>query len=224
MRVIAGRYGGRRLRAPRGRTTRPTSDRVREAVYGMLGSVQDARVLDLYAGSGAMGIEALSRGAGSAVFVERDAVAAAVLQANLAALGLGAGQARVGREEVGVALERAARREETYDLILIDPPYGRAPAQEPLLADRLARVLAPGARVVVESDRRAPLRLKPETGLALFRERRYGDTTIAVYTRMSPTDPDPDPDPSRDQDQNQDQDRQQNPPENARTAPGTARP
>lgn len=183
MRVIAGRYGGRRLKAPRGRTTRPTSERVREAVYGMLGSVQGARVLDLYAGSGAMGIEALSRGAHSVVFIERDPAAAAVLSGNLAALGLGAEQARVSRAEVGIALGRAERREETYDLVLIDPPYGRAPAQESLLADRLAGVLAAGARVVVESDRRAPLRLRLETGLALERERRYGDTTIAIYSR-----------------------------------------
>lgn len=183
MRVIAGRYGGRRLKAPRGRTTRPTSERVREAVFGMLGPVDDARVLDLYAGSGAMGIEALSRGAGNALFVERDAAASAVLRANLAALGLGDQQARIARQEVGGALELAARRAETYDLVLIDPPYGCAPAQEPLLADGLAAVLAPGARVVVESDRRAPLRLPTDTGLVLDRERRYADTTIVIYHR-----------------------------------------
>jgi 16S rRNA (guanine966-N2)-methyltransferase len=97
LRVVAGEFKGRRLQAPRGSRTRPTADRVREALFSMLGDVGDARVLDLYAGSGALGIEALSRGAGSAVFVERDARAAAAIERNLDSLGL---EARVAKQDV----------------------------------------------------------------------------------------------------------------------------
>jgi 16S rRNA (guanine966-N2)-methyltransferase len=177
MRVIAGRYGGRRLMAPKGRTTRPTSDRVREALFAMLGDIADARVLDLFAGTGALGIEALSRGAGHAVFVERDRSAIEAIQANLVALGLGDEQALLRREDVDDALKAARKRKETYDLILIDPPYGRALEWGPRLSAALRALLAPGARVVLESDRRTPLGLE----LALEKERRYGDTTIAIH-------------------------------------------
>jgi 16S rRNA (guanine966-N2)-methyltransferase len=183
MRVIAGRYGGRRLRAPRGRTTRPTSDRVREALFAMLGDIHGARVLDLFAGTGALGIEAISRGASQAVFVERDRSAIAALNANLQALGLDGELAQVRREHAEDALHGARKRKETYDLILIDPPYRRASELGPQLAALLPGLLAPVARVVVESDRRAPLELELELGLGLEREkeRRYGDTVIAIH-------------------------------------------
>jgi 16S rRNA (guanine966-N2)-methyltransferase len=177
MRVIAGRYGGRRLRAPKGRTTRPTSERVREALFAMLGDVEDARVLDLFAGTGALGIEALSRGAGRAVFVECDRAAIAALQDNLAALGLGGEEAQLRCERAEEALRRARKRKETYDLLLIDPPYGQALQLGPRLSTALAGVLAPRARVVLERDRRTPVDL----GLALEKERRYGDTVIAIH-------------------------------------------
>jgi 16S rRNA (guanine966-N2)-methyltransferase len=177
MRVIAGRYGGRRLTAPKGRTTRPTSDRVREALFAMLGDIDGARVLDLFAGTGALGIEALSRGARQAVFVECDRAAIEALQSNLAALGLVGEQAKLRREHADDALRRARKRKETYDLVLIDPPYERALQLEPRLSPALGGVLAPKARVVLESDRRTPLRLE----LALEKERRYGDTTIAIH-------------------------------------------
>jgi 16S rRNA (guanine966-N2)-methyltransferase len=195
MRVIAGRLGGRRLRAPAGRVTRPTSDRVKEAVFAMLDDVAGLRVLDLFAGSGALGIEALSRGAGAAVFVERDAGAVKVLDANLAALGIAGAQAEVRCADALAALRGAASRQETYDLVFIDPPYGRArpaPSASDLpsaerwgteLSARLPALLSPGARVVVESDRRAPLEL-PQSGageLALERDRRYGDTSITIH-------------------------------------------
>jgi 16S rRNA (guanine966-N2)-methyltransferase len=178
LRVIAGSYGGRRLTTPKGRTTRPTSERVREALFAMLGDVDGARVLDLFAGSGALGIEALSRGAREAVFVERDAGAIAALKANLGVLGVGGERAEVRREDALGALGRANERQETYDLVLIDPPYGRAPELGPALAKALPVLLAPKARAVLESDRRAPLRLE----LVLAKERRYGDTEIRIYT------------------------------------------
>ncbi len=169
--------------------TRPTSDRVREAVFAMLGNVEGASVLDLFAGTGALGIEALSRGARSAVFVERDADAVRVLNGNLTALGIAPETVEVRRVDALAALHSASACQETYDLVFIDPPYGRArpapSASGPPIADRwgpelsaiLPSLLSPGARVVVESDRRAPL----ELDVALERHRRYGDTSITIH-------------------------------------------
>jgi 16S rRNA (guanine(966)-N(2))-methyltransferase RsmD len=180
MRVIAGELGGRRLQAPRGRSTRPTSDRVREALFAMLGELSGASVLDLFAGSGALGIEALSRGAAQAVFVERDNAALRSLAANLDALGLVPPRARVHRSDALAALQTARRREETYDLLFIDPPYSQAHDWGLELSAALPPLLRPAARVVVESDRRAPLQLE----LELERERRYGDTSIRIHVHQ----------------------------------------
>ncbi|MFZ2113508.1 MAG: 16S rRNA (guanine(966)-N(2))-methyltransferase RsmD [Solirubrobacteraceae bacterium] len=177
MRVIAGRLGGRRLSAPRGRTTRPTSDRVREALFSMLGPIDGVSVLDLFAGTGALGIEALSRGAAKALFVERDAAAVAVLKGNLAQLELAEPQARVRVGEALVALRSARRAGETYDLVFVDPPYGQLRDSERELSALLPTVLAPGARVVVESDRRAPA----ELSLGVTQCKCYGDTTITIH-------------------------------------------
>ncbi len=143
----------------------------------MLGDIEGARVLDLFAGTGALGIEALSRGAKRAVFVERERAAIEVLRGNLAALGLGGEEAQLRREDAELALRGARERKETYDLVLIDPPYGQALQLEPRLSEALAGVLAPRARVVLEHDRRSPLDL----GLTLEKERRYGDTIIAIH-------------------------------------------
>jgi 16S rRNA (guanine966-N2)-methyltransferase len=174
VRVVAGQLGGRRLLAPPGRETRPTSDRVREALFSILGPLDGERVLDLFAGSGALGIEALSRGAGSVTFVERDARALKVVRDNLEGLGL---QARVVRREALAALRDARERADAYDLVFLDPPYGQAAALGEPLAAALPPVLASGARVVSESDRRAPL----ELALPLLDERRYGDTLIRIH-------------------------------------------
>jgi 16S rRNA (guanine966-N2)-methyltransferase len=182
MRVVAGRLGGRRLRAPRGRDTRPTSDRVREALFSMLEPVAGARVLDLFAGSGALAIEALSRGAAAATLVERDARAAAVIRANLDALGLGSEEARVVNAPADAALRDASRRGDTYDLVFLDPPYRDATALGRELSQALPAILAPNARVVAESDRRAPL----ELDLPVVRERRYGDTLIRIHASHGP--------------------------------------
>ncbi len=184
MRVIAGRLGGRRLQAPAGRGTRPTSDRVREALFAMLGDVEGEVVLDLFAGSGALGIEALSRGALRAVFVERDRRAAGALAANLAALELTPPAAELRRADARTALRTARERAEKYDLVFIDPPYRQTGDWETRLAAVLPELLAPEARVVVESDRRTPSELKmpgSERGPTLTHERRYGDTTITIH-------------------------------------------
>ena len=175
MRIVAGTYGGRRITAPPGGDTRPTSDRVREALFSVLGpSVQGARVLDLFAGSGALGIEALSRGAVRAVFVERSHKAAAAIRANLESLGI---DAEVRTVDARAALRSASARREAYDLVFLDPPYRRAAELGRELSEGLAPLLAAGARVVTESDRRAPL----ELNLPLADERRYGDTVIRIH-------------------------------------------
>jgi len=182
MRVIAGTLGGRRLKAPAGRATRPTSDRVREALFSMLGDLEGASVLDLFAGSGALGIEALSRGAGRAVFVERDPRAAGTLRANLESLQLGPERAELRRGEALAALRTARERGEHYDLVLIDPPYADAAGLGEKLPALLAPLLGPGARVVTETDRRTPLWL----GLPVETERRYGDTSITIHRNRCP--------------------------------------
>jgi 16S rRNA (guanine966-N2)-methyltransferase len=173
MRVVAGEFRGRRLAAPRGMRTRPTADRVREALFSMLGDVTGACVLDLYAGSGALGIEAMSRGAESAQFVERDARAAAVIERNLAALGL---DEPVLRQDV---LRFLARHEGMFDLVFCDPPYDSAPRLAGPLAERLPAITVEGGRIVTESDKRMPLELP----LPLLTERTYGDTRIAIHGR-----------------------------------------
>jgi 16S rRNA (guanine966-N2)-methyltransferase len=180
VRVIAGRYGGRRLSAPAGLATRPTSDRVREAVFSMLaalGGLDAARVLDLFAGSGGLGIEAVSRGASAATFVDRDEAARRVLRANLAALGLDGAVARVRGGDALAVLSALAGEGERFDLVLVDPPYAEAAELGPALAGGLDGVLEAGALVVCESDRRSPIDLK----LPVERERRYGDTLIRIY-------------------------------------------
>jgi 16S rRNA (guanine966-N2)-methyltransferase len=143
----------------------------------MLGPIEGARVLDLFAGSGALAIEALSRGAAVATLVEHDARAVEVIRANLAALELGSEEARVVHGPARAAIRDASLRGDAYDLVLLDPPYRDAPALGRELSRALPAVLAPDARVVVESDRRAPLQL----GLPVVRERRYGDTLIRVH-------------------------------------------
>ncbi len=177
MRVTGGRLGGRRLRVPRGDLVRPTADRVRESLFARLGGLDGARVLDAFAGTGALGIEALSRGAGHAVFVERAKPALAVLQENLRSLELGA-VSRVVRGDTRGALRRLGRTKERFDWIFLDPPYGDETLAEVLAL--AAEVLAGEGSILVESDRRTPL---PETpGLAILDARPYGDT---VVTRLS---------------------------------------
>ena len=175
VRVTGGRFGGRRLVAPRGRHTRPTSDRVRESLFAILGSLHGARVLDLFAGSGALGIEALSRGATEATFVDSAPAAIRAVRANLTVL---RAEAHVRRADARAFLRNARAAGRQYDLVLLDPPYRRAGALAEALAGDLAAVLAPRARVVAESDRRSPLELP----LPLQAERRYGDTLIRIFT------------------------------------------
>ena len=178
MRVIAGTHRGRRLTAPPGTDTRPTSDRVRESLFSILGPLEDALVLDLFAGTGALGLEALSRGAAHATFVERDRKALDALERNVRDFGLGPDAATVVRGDYRRHLRDAAARGEAYDLVVLDPPYSDAPRLAPLLDAALRPLLRPGARVVTESHRRTPLALD----LGDVDERRYGDTLIRIHT------------------------------------------
>jgi 16S rRNA (guanine966-N2)-methyltransferase len=179
VRVVAGAVGGRRLTAPPGAETRPTADRVREALFSILGDVEGVRVLDLFAGSGALGIEALSRGAAEAVFVDSAASAVATVRRNLESLGLaGEVHRRDARDHLRAA--RAAARQ--YDLVFLDPPYRLAAGLGPALSGALPPVLAPTARVVAEGDRRRPIDLD----LPLHDERRYGDTIIRIHAAHPP--------------------------------------
>lgn len=175
MRVVGGRFGGRTLVAPRGRATRPTPERAREAIFSILTDVTGATVLDLFAGSGALAIEALSRGAGQATLVDSSRAAIAAIRTNVAALPV---RAQVVQLPALSFLRNARMHEREYDLVFLDPPYRQANALGRELSRALPSVLAPGARVVVESDQRAPLTL----GLpADPDERRYGDTLIHIY-------------------------------------------
>jgi 16S rRNA (guanine966-N2)-methyltransferase len=180
VRVIAGRYGGRTLEAPRGRATRPTSDRVREALFSILGDVAGvggaggARVLDLYAGSGALAIEALSRGAAEATLVDTSRAAVETIAGNLRRLSI---DAEVVREDALRFCGRASRAARQYDLVFLDPPYRHGSALGRQLTTALAPLLSDGARVVAESDRRSPLGVE----LPTLDERRYGDTLIQIY-------------------------------------------
>jgi 16S rRNA (guanine966-N2)-methyltransferase len=185
MRVVAGEYKGRRLVAPKRAATRPTQDMVREAVFAMLGSVDDARVLDLFAGSGAFGIEALSRGAATATFVDSDMSAVRAIRENLARVDVEQGRgltvdagARVSRAGVPVFLRAAARNGEHWSLVFCDPPYRLAHRFAGQLHELLPPVLAHEARIVCESSVRKPLEME----LPLLKERRYGDTLIAIYS------------------------------------------
>jgi 16S rRNA (guanine966-N2)-methyltransferase len=172
MRIIGGTWGGRRLVAPPGDATRPTGDRVREALFSILGDrVAGARVLDLFAGSGALGLEALSRGAAEATLVDSAPAAVAALRANVEALGA---EAHVIAGDVAAFLRSAADADGHYDLVFLDPPYRATVGDLPLQP-----VLAPGARVVAESDRRSPLDLP----IPVTDERRYGDTLIRFHAQ-----------------------------------------
>lgn len=184
MRVVAGEFGGRRLRAPAGRTTRPTGDRVREAVFSMLGTMDHLVVLDLYAGSGAMGIEALSRGAVRATFAERDPRAVAALRANLATLGIDAARAAVvSRDAAAVVRSLPAA---SIDVCLIDPPYDALVRHWQRLHGPLAEAMRPGGRIVIEGSTHHPDPAVAPPFEADRRARTYGSTRITMLRVTGP--------------------------------------
>lgn len=181
LRIVGGRLRGRVLKAPASRDIRPTSERLRESIFDILvhaygDPVAEARVIDLFAGSGALGLEALSRGAAFALFVDSGAEARALLRANIEALGLG-GATRVWRADAA----RLGAAPAAYSLAFLDPPYGERLAEPALAALAEGGWLAPGAVVVVEEAARAAV--AAPAALRLAEERVYGDTKIAILIK-----------------------------------------
>jgi 16S rRNA (guanine966-N2)-methyltransferase len=178
MRIIGGHGRGRPLRGPRGLRTRPTADRVRVSLFDMLGpAVAGARVLDLFAGTGAVGIEALSRGAARVVFVEREQAALRALRANLAAIAAARAAARVMAGDVLRVLPDLGAQEGPFDFIFVDPPYATTLAARTLEALVATRVCRDGTEVVVQHSTRT--RLPSLAGLAAHRRPRvFGDTAL----------------------------------------------
>jgi 16S rRNA (guanine966-N2)-methyltransferase len=174
VRIISGSRRGHRIAAPRGLATRPTSDRAREAAFNLIGPLDDAAVLDLFAGSGAMGLEALSRGAARCTFVESDRDACRTIGANLDKLRLTG--ARVLCQDV---LRFVATDSGQFDLILVDPPYERAEALAEPLGAHLPRLLAENGLVVFETSARQ----EPALPLSLRTSRRYGSVRLTLFER-----------------------------------------
>jgi 16S rRNA (guanine966-N2)-methyltransferase len=179
MRVIAGELGGRRLHAPAGDRTRPTSDRVREALFMALGPLDDLRVVDLYAGSGALAIEALSRGAVWADLVDSDRRARETIERNLGELGV-ADRVRVWPLRLPSGLDRIAAALAAADVVFADPPYGGTDARAVLAGLGRPGVLRPGTRVVLETHGKDVVPAHEGT-LVRERERQYGETVVHVY-------------------------------------------
>ena len=178
MRVVGGEARGRRLAAPPGRGTRPTGDRVREAVFDMLGSLEavvGAEVADLFAGSGALGIEALSRGAGTVTFVETDRLVAEVIRGNLDGTGLAGPRARVIVDDVLRWVEAPDQAVERFDLVLADPPYAFTGWAD-LLGRLRAGRLAAGGLVALESG----VELNLGLGWQVLRQKQYGSTVVVL--------------------------------------------
>lgn len=174
MRIIAGTHRGARIAAPKGIATRPTGDRVREAAFNLIGPVDGAAVLDLFAGSGALGLEALSRGAASVTFVESDKAACRTISENLEKLNLTG-----ARVTCGDAVWVVRQESRPYDLILVDPPYEAWGELEPKLAQHLPRLLAPEGLLVVETGART----EPALPLPIRTSRRYGSARLTLFER-----------------------------------------
>jgi 16S rRNA (guanine966-N2)-methyltransferase len=177
VRIIAGSRKGARIFAPKGLDTRPTGDRVREAAFNLLGpgAPEDATVLDLFAGSGAMGLEALSRGAAYATFVESDREACRTINRNLDKLGLGG--ATVLCQDALTALRADARAGTGYDLVLVDPPYRRFSSLQNALIRHLPEIVAPGGTLLIETAANE----EPDLPLAKRTSRRYGSTRLTLF-------------------------------------------
>ena len=182
MRIVAGTFRGRRLHAPKGTEIRPTSDRVREAIFSIIGpTVEAAKVLDLFAGTGALGLEALSRGASEAVFIDRSLQAVQLIRSNIELCGV---QDRVSiiHGSVDQGLHRLADRGEVFDLIFMDPPYGGGSVQKTL--SNLAAVARNRTLVVAEHGVRDLSPLYPaDRQWIKIQERKYGDTAVSFFVR-----------------------------------------
>jgi len=180
MRIIAGTARGRPIQGPKGEGIRPTSDRVRESLFNIIGPWLEGRVLDLYAGTGALGLEALSRGATRAVFADSGREAQGLIEKNLTALGFEQ-HTELLKMDAARALDLCERRADAFDFIFADPPYDAQAAT--WLVERLAtsKVLAAGGTLIIESDKREPA--PNDARLPQVDERKFGDTRIRLYRR-----------------------------------------
>jgi len=178
MRIVAGEFGGRKLLAPKGGGIRPTADRVREAIFNIIAPhIREAHVLDLFAGTGAFGLEALSRGAAEAVLVDQNAEAVRLIRSNMELCGV-LDRAHVIHGAVDRIVKRLASRGSAFDVVFLDPPYRKGFLEEAIsLAEQVAR---PEAIVIAEHDTRD---LSPDRSGKWLRaeKRRYGDTTVSFY-------------------------------------------
>lgn len=183
MRIIAGTHRGRIIKIPKGKTTRPTQDKVREAVFNIIReAIPESNALDLYAGSGAFGIEALSRGAQSSIFIDNSINCVKIIKSNLSALGFRAGQAQVLKKEVVKAIEGLKEKGLSFDIIFADPPYHKSLAKNCLIKIDACDILSQRGFVVVEHFVKDSMPEK--TGkLSCFKERRYGDTVVSFYRK-----------------------------------------
>jgi 16S rRNA (guanine966-N2)-methyltransferase len=182
MRITAGEHRGRRLRSPTGARTRPTSDLLRQAIFNVVGPrIAGARVLDLFAGTGALGLEALSRGAADATFVERDRPALTSLRGNLAGLGL-ATRARIVARDALATVEALARAGERFDCVFLDPPYTSDLALQCVETLAPGEILSENAVLLVQTFHKTDL---PERAGTLSRawQRRYGETRLTLYRK-----------------------------------------
>lgn len=192
MRIVAGSHRGRRIATPPGRVVRPTSDRVREALFNILVDVEDASVLDLYSGTGALALEALSRGAASAVLVEADRAVYELMRSNVAELGFDRREPRVVTMHADArrALQRMERSGARFDLVFLDPPYAATMVQLRGIGGLVLAVTRSGATIVVEGASRDVAAIQEllgvQWGVRLVTVRRYGDTTIVIAETPSP--------------------------------------
>lgn len=183
MRIIAGRFRGRPIAAPKGLTTRPTTDRVREALFSILGNLEGQRVVDCYAGTGALGLEALSRGAAHALLIENGREAGKSIRANIERLGL-----EKEAELVTTPLERSRRILEIkgpFDLVLSDPPWPMAQPAALAVAAVFSKALGEGGTLVLGHPTRQPVELSPETPFELVDRRHWGDSAMSFYRRKT---------------------------------------
>lgn len=180
MRIVAGRFRGKKLNSPVGQAIRPTTDRVRESVFNLLMSrlgptLDGVRVLDLFAGTGAIGIEALSRGADYAVFVETDATARGLIREHIIAFGVAARSKLLRRDATDLG---PVGNLTPFDLVFLDPPYGQGLGEKALASAVAGGWIAPGATIVSEDTAKSAI--DPPDGFAVEDERRYGDTAVRL--------------------------------------------
>jgi len=183
MRVIAGEYRGRILKIPKGAEVRPTQDRVREAIFNIIREqVPGSKVLDLYAGSGAFGIEALSRGAHLSVFVDNNTSCIKTIKSNLSALGKMAQSSEVLKLDAVTSISRFRKESRKFNIIFLDPPYYKELARNSLLKIDACVILSPQSLVIAEHFKKDVMPEKTDN-LFLFREKKYGDTVISFYRK-----------------------------------------